>query len=148
MKENLKKALDVVDAEDEEWGGMFKARQKTEAEKQKEEEDYKKWLAGQKEELEDKDIEEDLKPLKDYWNDPKLNEGEKFLRDYILNKRYLDEEDADYVPTYDEIVHDSDEGLSEDENQILKQEEFEVKYNYRFEEPDHEFVSKFFMFLC
>lgn len=130
-----------MDEEDDEWGGMFKARQKTAAEKQQEDEDYKKWLAGQKDVLEDKETENELKPLKEYWNNPNLDEGEKFLRDYILNKRYLDEEDADYVPTYDEIVHDSDEGLSEDENQILKQEEFEQKYNYRFEEPDHDFVN-------
>lgn len=133
--------MEDVDEEEDEWGGMFKARQRTAAEKQKEEEDYKKWLAGQKEELEDKETEKDLKPLKEYWNNPNLDDGEKFLRDFILNKRYLEEENADYVPTYDEIVHDSDEGLSEDENQILKQEEFEHKYNYRFEEPDQEFVS-------
>lgn len=138
----MKEALEGVDEdEDEEWGGMFKTREKTTAEKEKEEEDYKKWLVGQKEELNDKEIETELKPLKEYWNNPKLDEGEKFLRDYILNKRYLDEENKDYVPTYDEIIHDSDEGLSEDENQILKQEEFEHKYNFRFEEPDQEFVS-------
>lgn len=142
LKDKLKQALDNVEEEDDgEWGGLFKTREKTAEEKKKEEEDYKKWLAGQKEELDDKEAEKDLKPLKEYWNNPKLNEGEKFLKDYILNKRYLEDEDADYVPTYDEIIHDSDEGLSEDENEILKQEEFEHKYNYRFEEPDQEFVS-------
>lgn len=138
--QSINKASEHVDEEQDDYF-LLKAREKTAAEKEEEEEDYKKWLAGQKEEIEDKEMEKELKPLKEYWNNPGLDVGEKFLRDYILNKRYLDDEDAEYVPTYDEIIHDSDEGLSEDENHILKQEEFEHKYNYRFEEPDQEFVS-------
>ena len=32
------------------------------------------------------------------------------VQDYLLNKRYLDKEaDSSYVPTYEQIVHDSDE---------------------------------------
>lgn len=88
LKNNLKKALeDVKDDEEDEWGGMFKTRQKTKEEKDKEEKEYKLWLAGQQKELKDKNMEKELKPLKDYWNNPKLDEGEKFLRDYILGKK-------------------------------------------------------------
>lgn len=42
------------------------------------------------------------------------------------------------------MVHDSDEGLSEDEQAIDTQEEFEHKYNFRYEEPDQDFVRSFF----
>lgn len=54
---------------------------------EKEEKDYREWLKGHRSELDDKTAEVDMKYLHDYWNDPNLDEGEKFLRDYILNKR-------------------------------------------------------------
>lgn len=116
-------------------------RVKTEEETKQEEDEYSQWLKGQKKELTDKQDENELEPLKDYWNNPKLEKDEVFLRDYLLNKRYLENENDDYIPTYEEIIHDSDEGLSEDEKNIDKQEEFENKYNFRFEEPDEEYVS-------
>ncbi|CAH1976235.1 unnamed protein product [Acanthoscelides obtectus] len=142
IKDSLKKALDEVDDNDNEWGGLFKQRTKTKEDKDKEETDYIQWLAGQKKELKDKKEEKQLKPLKDYWNKPNLDEGEKFLRDYILNKRFLDHDNDEYVPTYEEIVHGTDE-LSNDEETIEKQEEFEHKYNFRFEEPDQEFIKRY-----
>ncbi|RZC36871.1 KRI1 -like, partial [Asbolus verrucosus] len=144
IKDSFKKALnEVVEDDDVEWGGMLKARQKTEEEKMKEEADYKEWLAGQKEQIEDKEAETELQPLKDYWSNPNLDDGEKFLRDYILQKKFLNNEDEDYIPTYEEIIHDSDKDLSEDEQAIDRQEEFEHKYNFRFEEPDQEFIKRY-----
>jgi len=44
---------------------------------------------------------------------------------------------------YNHVIHDSDENLSEDEKTIQKQEEFERKYNFRFEEPDQEFIKRY-----
>ena len=60
----------------------------------REEKDYKKWLAGQKSDLPDEteQIKKDLKPLRDFWGNDKLDENEKFLRDYILNKGFKDHE--------------------------------------------------------
>lgn len=90
LKEQLKSALEVVvKREDDGWGGMFSARKKTDEETKKEQEDYVEWLAGQREHLSDEGTEKALQPLKDYWRDPKLDKGEAFLRDYILNKRFV-----------------------------------------------------------
>lgn len=148
IKESLKEALGNSDEDDdgEMWGRLFQKRHKTQAELENEEEDYREWLKGQREELSDKKTESELKYLHDYWNDPKLNSDEQFLKDYILNKRFLEanqDDDDDYIPTYDEIVHDSDVNLSEDEKTIEKQEEFEHKFNFRFEEPDKEFIKRY-----
>lgn len=84
-----------------------------------------------------------LKPLRDYWTDPNLDPNEKFLRDYILNNKYMDKESYNEDLEYNHVVHDSDENLSEDEKNIQKQEEFERKYNFRFEEPDKEFIKRY-----
>lgn len=83
-----------------------------------------------------------MKPLRDFWTDPKLDASEKFLRDYVLNKKFLDKDSTDADLDYEHVAHDSDENLSEDERNINTQEEFEHKYNFRFEEPDQEFIKR------
>lgn len=129
--------------DDEDWRKVCIKREKSEKEQLQEEEEYKKWLKGETKDLKDKTMAKDLKPLKEYWNDQDLDANERFLRDFILNKRFLETNDSNYIPTYDEIVHDSDQDLSEDEKALETQENFEVKYNHRFEEPDQEFVLKY-----
>lgn len=91
LKNGFKDIINDTDSENEgnEWGTLFKKRIKTQEELKTEEADYKLWLAGEKEKLQNKQEEKDLKGLHDYWTDPTLDEGERFLRDYILNKRYL-----------------------------------------------------------
>ena len=39
------------------------------------------------------------------------------------------------------ILLDDGEGISDEEDILEKQEEFERKYNFRYEEPDKDFVS-------
>ena len=54
---------------------------------EKEEEEYKEWLKGRKEDISNEEMKKQLEPLKQYWSDPKLDENEAFLKDFFLNKR-------------------------------------------------------------
>lgn len=139
LKDNI---INALKEEDEDDANLLQIKQKTKDENQKEEEAYKEWLKGEQVGLDPKD-QEILKPLRDYWTNPNLDSREKFLRDYILNDKYMDKESYDMNLDYNHVVHDSDENLSEDERTIQNQEEFERKYNFRFEEPDEEFIKRY-----
>ncbi|KAJ3601751.1 hypothetical protein NHX12_032718 [Muraenolepis orangiensis] len=114
----------------------FRKRVRTQDEKDKDEEDYVEWLKGQTD-MEGAEDLEDMKYLRDYWNDPQLDEKERFLKDFVLNKRYLDEDD-DKIPSYEDVVKEEDSEDSEEEGQsfLQRQEDFERSYNFRFEEPN------------
>ncbi|XP_036446122.1 protein KRI1 homolog [Colossoma macropomum] len=134
LKESFRKFVQDSDDEVSDEGQLLTRRTKTQEEKDKEEADYVEWLKGQAE-LEGTDEVQDMEYLKDYWNDPKLDEKESFLRDYILNKGYLDE-DEERIPTYDELMQeDVEDSEEEGESFLQKQEDFERHYNFRFEEP-------------
>ncbi|KAJ8283778.1 hypothetical protein COCON_G00026280 [Conger conger] len=139
LKESFQKFVQDSDDEGGEGDGdsqLLTKRIKTQEEKDKEEVDYMEWLKGQAE-LEGAEEVQDMRYLRDYWNDPQLDEREKFLRDYVLNKGYLEEDEEDRVPSYDEIVQeDVEDSEEEGESFLERQEDFERHYNFRFEEPD------------
>ncbi|KAE9535076.1 hypothetical protein AGLY_008368 [Aphis glycines] len=132
IKESFNFALnDNSDDED-----ILKPRLKTKEEQEKEEKDYLEWLKGNRDELEDEETKKDLQHLHDYWNNPNLDEGEQFLCDYILNKRFLEK------PKEESLIED-EMRFSEEDEMLEKHEEFEHKYNFRFEEPDKEFIKTY-----
>ncbi|XP_045609159.2 protein KRI1 homolog [Procambarus clarkii] len=83
-----------------------------------------------------------LEGLRNAWNDPKLSRDDKWLADYFLNKRYLDDEDESIERAYNEVIID-EETLSEDEKTLEKMETFEAKYRFRYEEPDEDFIKSY-----
>ncbi len=140
----LKMNEDEDEDEDEGEDGWLKKKEKTEEEVKEEEEDYKVWLAGKKSSLGDQDAEQELKGLRDFWTSKNLDKDEKFLRDYVLNMNKAGQDsDSDEDEGPGGRLHDSDEGLSEDERTLGKMEEFEHKFNFRFEEPDQDFIKRY-----
>ena len=53
------------------------------------------WLKGGGVELA-KEMSADLAPLKEYWGSSSLGEDERFLRDYILDRKYLEPDMSRY----------------------------------------------------
>ena len=60
-----------------------------------------KWLKNQPAELSPTDA-LDMNALQQFWTNPKLDKDEAFLRDYVLNKGWMDMMPT--IPTYQEIV--------------------------------------------
>ncbi|KPJ07523.1 Protein KRI1-like [Papilio machaon] len=145
-KDDKKKKVVFTDSDDDDddSGNIFSIEKKAEVDEEKQEQERNKdgklkdYLLGKVEHVEE-DVEKELAPLKALWSDPKLNEGEAFLRDYILNKRYLEEGDAG--PAGDRLRDDAD--LEADEEIVEEQGKFERAYNFRFEEPDDEYLKRF-----
>uniref|UniRef100_A0A914BUM9 Protein KRI1 homolog n=1 Tax=Acrobeloides nanus TaxID=290746 RepID=A0A914BUM9_9BILA len=132
IKEEIQTALKDADESDED-DELLKRRIKTAEEKKHEEDEYYEWLNGQ--DSTTLDIQDDnLKKLKETWSKPDLGEEDKFLKNYLTNRLYEEDEDAE-LPTYEEIV--------EMDQQDEKAAEFEHKYNFRYEEPDQEFIKQY-----
>ncbi|KAI1728417.1 protein KRI1 like protein [Ditylenchus destructor] len=131
LREEFKMVLNSYDDNDSDCELLCK-RMKTEDEKKKEDDDYYEWLKGSG----SLDIvDEDLKKLKERWSRKDLDANEAFLRDYLCEKQYVNDDADNQIPTYEEII--------QDEEYDKKNDDFEQKFNFRFEEPDQEFIKQF-----
>ncbi|KAL9998817.1 putative KRR1 interacting protein [Helianthus debilis subsp. tardiflorus] len=78
---------------------------------------------------EDEDDREFEKKLDEYFKeDDKLDENEKFLKDYFRKKMWLDK-DSGKSKGFDIEID-----VSEDEEELVKQEDYEREFNFRYEE--------------
>uniref|UniRef100_A0A0N5ASF9 Protein KRI1 homolog n=1 Tax=Syphacia muris TaxID=451379 RepID=A0A0N5ASF9_9BILA len=76
------------------------------------------------------------KGLKEIWHDDKkLNSEEKFLRDFLLERKY--EIDSNPSTPYEDL------GVITDDEEMEREQEFEHKFNFRFEEPDKDFIKQY-----
>ncbi|CAH9147296.1 unnamed protein product [Cuscuta epithymum] len=79
---------------------------------------------------EDADDGQFSKKLEEYFGeDDKLDENDRFLKDFFRNKMWLDNDDKGK-----KVDDDEESILSQDEEAIEKQEDYEREFNFRFEE--------------
>eukprot|EP00854_Cymbomonas_tetramitiformis_P017086 gene17086-20308_t len=127
-------ALLRMGEEDNYGGSLLKKRKRTDAELAREAKEDEQIA---EERLQKKKEEDASKVLETYFGKvEELGNEERFLRDYLLNKGWLEKEERD---TYDNFEEDEDE----DEEQLDAQDKFESEYNFRFEEPGSEKLATF-----
>ncbi|KAK3234082.1 hypothetical protein CYMTET_55648, partial [Cymbomonas tetramitiformis] len=126
---------DDDEGEEDNYGGsLLKKRKRTDAELAREAKEDEQIA---EERLQKKKEEDASKVLETYFGKvEELGNEERFLRDYLLNKGWLEKEERD---TYDNFEEDEDE----DEEQLDAQDKFESEYNFRFEEPGSEKLATF-----
>jgi len=131
LKQSLKAAINNEESDTDD---LLTVRDKTKDEKKKEDEEYKTWMKKEKK--------KNGGLVDQYWKEKSLDENETFLRDYILKRQYKEEDER--LPTYKEVVGDLDtEDEDQEEEELNREDEFERKYNFRFEEPDQTFIKRY-----
>ncbi|KAJ3104604.1 KRRI-Interacting protein 1 [Phlyctochytrium bullatum] len=137
-QEQLKREFKMaIDDDDEEIEGsdvddFLTKRAKSKDELLKEEDEYKSFLLENLSKAGTSGLEDWKAYMRD--KDPgkaaaNIDPNEAFLLDYVLNKGWVDKS-AKRVPTYEEIIEE--EHIDDDMDE--KMEEFERKFNFRFEE--------------
>lgn len=101
------------------------------------ENEYQAFLARQEaqEAAAAKKAERKATSLLQYWKRSDLDNDEKYLRDFVLNKRWMGPGDSD-EPQSKKSVANTDVDDAEDTKELEKQDDFETAYNFRFEDPN------------
>lgn len=122
IKNEFLRAAEGLGNEDDD--DLYHRKEKTESEIEEFENEYHKFLRVQEAKAKD---DETLNTLAQFWTEREdLDEKDKYLRDFIMNKRWLEKDHEKEEEVIDDVA---------DQEALNNQEDFEVVYNFRYEEP-------------
>eukprot|EP00252_Welwitschia_mirabilis_P011719 TRINITY_DN2609_c0_g1_i1.p1 TRINITY_DN2609_c0_g1~~TRINITY_DN2609_c0_g1_i1.p1 ORF type:complete len:702 (-),score=222.67 TRINITY_DN2609_c0_g1_i1:327-2432(-) len=124
-QDELKRAFLQASAADDDDEGLISVKKKSAEEIRKEKEEELEAIKEAEQRAKDADIAQRLNQY--FGRDDDLDENERFLKNYLLNKGWIDRDNKG--SSYEDIV-----GVSEDEEELENQDRFEAEYNFRFEE--------------
>ncbi|KAI8069236.1 KRI1-like family C-terminal-domain-containing protein [Gongronella butleri] len=114
--------------------GLLVKRNKSEAELEAEEEDYRRFLF---EHLKDDEVSaKAFHEWESFKGNPNVSKDDAFLMDYVMNRGWVDKK-GKRNPTYNDITDETQQLVDPDEDEAYLDDvdRFESKYNFRFEEP-------------
>lgn len=125
-QDELKRAfMEADESDDEDDGGLLTVKKKTAEELLREKKEEEEAVAEAEQRAKDAGI---AKKLDEYFGkDDDLDENDRFLKNYLMNKGWIERENTGF--DYGDVV-----GVSEDEEELEEQERYEAEYNFRFEE--------------
>ena len=124
LQAEIRAAAHSTEADDQD---LFSIKEQTLEEKEQQDEDFARFQAKTERRADNADS-----VMSNYWRaDEDLDEDERFLRDYVMNRQWL-ETDSLQAPKKEADTFDLDED-DEDDEDVEEAEEFEKDYNFRFE---------------
>ena len=152
----------INDSDSDSEGDMLVKKTNSELQKQQNQNKFLEWMENQKDDVDDSRF-EDLKNLKNEWENVE-NKNDKFLRDYILYKKWQktesDDDDSSDDGEDDLLISKENSDSKKPENLkertftlndpsdeeadfISKQEKQEVEYNFRHQEDNSNALTSF-----
>lgn len=124
-QDELKRAfMEAGESDDEDDGGLLTVKKKTAKELLREKKEEDEAVAEAEQRAKDAGI---ARKLNEYFGkDDDLDENDRFLKNYLMNKGWIERENKGF--DYGDV------GVSEDEEELEEQERYEAEYNFRFEE--------------
>lgn len=142
-KDAAEDAAEDGDGEEDAFDDLFQSRVKSDAERAAEEEDYSRWLKEEGASF-DPETAKELEPLKRFWTGKGLSDTDKFLRDYLTNRRWKSESDSFGGYSSGPAPNNSGQAREDEQDGVIdlegdledveQAEEYERSYNFRFEE--------------
>ncbi|KAG0369944.1 KRI1-like family C-terminal-domain-containing protein [Gamsiella multidivaricata] len=132
LKKEMKSAFLGGGDDDDGDDSFFTQKAKTKEEEEAEEEDYKRFLMESM--GSSKAGTNAFQDWREYKNAPDMDKDEAFLMDYILNRGWIDKSQKKTLH-YKEIIREDElDDLENSEDELDAAEEYESKYNFRFED--------------